>query len=91
MSQADALLALPAVELRRRIGTKDLSPMELLEAAIERIAALNPAVNAAAATGYEARAAKQRLRRQPSCGAILWALCMACRPASRTCRRLRAC
>jgi len=43
-------LALSAVDLRRRIGTKEISPVELLEAAIARIEALNPAVNAIAAT-----------------------------------------
>jgi Asp-tRNA(Asn)/Glu-tRNA(Gln) amidotransferase A subunit family amidase len=53
MPQPDGLLAMSAVELRRRIGTKEISPVELLEAAIERIEALNPAVNAVAATGYE--------------------------------------
>ena len=40
------LLALSATELRQRIGTKEISPVELLEAAIQRIIALNPATNA---------------------------------------------
>ena len=40
------LLALSAVEMRRRIGTREISPVELLEACIERIVALNPATNA---------------------------------------------
>ena len=53
MSQANALLALSAVELRRRIGTKAISPVELLEAVIARIEALNPSVNAIAATDFE--------------------------------------
>ena len=53
MSQADALLALSAVELRRRIGTKAISPVELLEAAIARIEAINPSINAIAATDFE--------------------------------------
>jgi len=47
------LLSLSAVELRRRIGTRQLSPVELLEACIERIEALNPCVNAIAATAYD--------------------------------------
>ena len=33
MSANDALLAESAVELRRRIGTKEISPVELLEIA----------------------------------------------------------
>ena len=58
-----ALTALPASELRRLIGTKDISPVELLEACIGRIEALNPAVNAIAAKAYgrargEAKAAE---------------------------------
>jgi amidase len=59
----DEILTLSSVELRRRIGTKDITPVELLEACIARIATLNPAVNAIAATGYararaEAKAAE---------------------------------
>jgi len=48
-----ALTALPAVELRRLIGTKEISPVELLAACIDRIEALNPAVNAIAAKAYD--------------------------------------
>ncbi len=58
MSHTDGLLALSTVELRRRIGTKEISPVELLEASIARIEALNPAVNAIAATDFE-RARKE--------------------------------
>ena len=67
----DEMLALSSVELRRRIGTKEISPVELLEACIARIEALNPAVNAIAATGYararaEAKAAEAAaLRGEP--------------------------
>ena len=58
MSANDALLAESAVELRRRIGTKEISPVELLEICIERIGHFNPAVNAITATCYE-RARKE--------------------------------
>jgi amidase len=37
---------LSAKEARRRIGTKEISPVELLEACVERIEAVDPAVNA---------------------------------------------
>jgi amidase len=57
MSPLDELLALSSVEMRRRIGTKEISPVELVEASIARIEALNPAVNAIAATDF-ARARK---------------------------------
>lgn len=52
MTAANELLSLTSVELRRRIGSKEISPVELLEACIARIAAINPAVNAITATCY---------------------------------------
>ena len=72
---ADDLLALSTVELRRRIGTKEVSPVELLEAAIARIEALNGAVNAIAATDYgrarrEAKAAEEAARRGEPLGRL---------------------
>src|SRR5450756_1520625 len=61
------LNALSATELRRMIGTKEISPVELLASCIARIEALNPAVNAIAAKAYgrartEARAAEAAVR-----------------------------
>ncbi|MCB1548683.1 MAG: amidase [Hyphomicrobiaceae bacterium] len=47
--KSSELLALSAVEMRRRIGSKEISPVELLEASIARIEAVNPAVNAVTA------------------------------------------
>ena len=47
------LLDLQAHELRRLIGQRQLSSLELMRACIERIEALNPAVNAVAATDFE--------------------------------------
>ena len=49
------LCDLDAVELRRRIGSKETSPVELLESCLARIEAVNPALNAVVAT-CEARA-----------------------------------
>ncbi|QNB06540.1 amidase [Herbaspirillum frisingense] len=53
-----------AVELRRLIGSRQLSPVELLEACIARIETINPHINAITATCFErargeARAAEQ--------------------------------
>lgn len=67
MAAATDLVALPAVELRRLIGSGDISPVELLEACIERIEAVNPFVNALTATCYErarreAQAAERAVR-----------------------------
>ncbi|HEY0335943.1 MAG TPA: amidase, partial [Burkholderiales bacterium] len=53
MATNERLLALSAVELRRRIGSKEISPVELLETCIERIERINPAVNAVTAVCYE--------------------------------------
>ena len=61
MSNADGLLSLSTVELRRRIGTREISPVELTDASIARIEALNPAVNAIAATDF--KAAREQARK----------------------------
>jgi Asp-tRNA(Asn)/Glu-tRNA(Gln) amidotransferase A subunit family amidase len=42
-----------AVELRRLIGTRQLSPVELMDACIARIEAVNPAINAICATDFD--------------------------------------
>jgi len=55
---AESLLTLSSVELRRRIGSKEISPVELLEAAIARIERVNPSVNAITATCF-ARARRE--------------------------------
>ena len=67
MSANHQLLQLSSVELRRRIGTKEISPVELLEVAIARIETLNPAVNAICDTVHararqEAKAAEKAAR-----------------------------
>lgn len=69
------LLAEPAVALRRRIGAKEISPVELLEACIGRIERINPAVNAVTATCYErareeARAAEKAVLRGEPLGLL---------------------
>lgn len=70
-----SLTALPARELRRLIGERALSPLELMGACIARIEALNPAVNAIAATDFErARAAAREAERQLMAGAPIGAL-----------------
>ena len=62
------LVSLSSVEMRRRIGTKEISPVELLEACLERIEEVNPAVNAVTAmcvarARKEAKAAETAVRR----------------------------
>ena len=64
----EELVSLSSVELRRRIGTKEISPVELLEACLDRIEEVNPAVNAVTAMSVkrarqEAKAAETAVRR----------------------------
>ncbi|HMK68315.1 MAG TPA: amidase family protein, partial [Stellaceae bacterium] len=47
------LCDIEAVELRRLIGTKAISPVELLESCLQRIDAVNPALNAITATAID--------------------------------------
>ncbi|CAM3619675.1 Amidase [Bordetella sputigena] len=53
MTSLSSLVSLPAVELRRLIGARQVSPVELLQACIDRIEAVNPWVNAITATAFE--------------------------------------
>lgn len=71
----DALTALSAVEMRRLIGSRALSPVELLDACIRRIERLNPFVNAVTATCFdraraEARQAEQAVMRGQPLGLL---------------------
>jgi len=60
---------LTATEARRLIGSKALSPVELLESCIARIEAVNPAVNAVVTTAYErAREEARQAERQVMAG-----------------------
>ena len=54
MSPNAKLLSLSSVEMRRLIGSKEISPVELLEACLERFEQLNPAVNAVTGTAIAA-------------------------------------
>ncbi len=51
---------LTAIEARRLIGAKRLSPIELVDSCIARIEMVNPAVNAVVATCYERARAEAR-------------------------------
>ena len=75
MRHDDTLPERSAVELRGLIGSKQLSPVELMDACIARIEALNPAVNAIAATDFErardsARAAEADVMRGAALGPL---------------------
>ncbi len=56
----EQLTSLSARELRRLVGRRELSPVELVDACIARIEALDPAVNAIAATDFERARASAR-------------------------------
>ena len=75
MTTDNSLVTLSAVELRRMIGARQVSPVELLEACIARIDAVNPYVNAVTATAYEraraeAREAEQAVMRGDTLGLL---------------------
>lgn len=68
----DDLLDLSAIQLRRLIGQRALSPVALMDACIARIEALNPAVNAIAATDFDrARDAARQAESAVMRGAVL--------------------
>jgi Asp-tRNA(Asn)/Glu-tRNA(Gln) amidotransferase A subunit family amidase len=69
------LCDLSAVELRRLIGSRRISPVELLDSCIDRIARVNPRLNAVTATCYdrardEAWASEARVRRGDALGVL---------------------
>lgn len=69
------LVETSAVALRRLIGRKEVSPVELLEACIARIERVNPFVNAVTATCFEraraeARAAESAVMRGDTLGLL---------------------
>ena len=53
MNSQTSLVSLSAIEQRRLIGAKQISPVELLQACITRIEAVNPAVNALCQTDFD--------------------------------------
>jgi Asp-tRNA(Asn)/Glu-tRNA(Gln) amidotransferase A subunit family amidase len=75
MSQDQSLCDLSAVELRRRIAAKEISPVELLADCHRRIDAVNPALNAIVAEDRPvalaaARAAEQAVVRGEALGPL---------------------
>ncbi len=69
------LCDLGAVELRRNIGAKEISPVELLESCIARTEAVDPAVNAMVARDFErARKTAQGAERAVMAGEALGVL-----------------
>jgi len=70
-----SLIALSAVAARRLIGSRQVSPVELLDACISQIEAINPAVNAVTATCFErarieAKSAEQAVLRGSPLGIL---------------------
>ncbi|TCU18476.1 amidase [Rhizobium sullae] len=66
---------LDAMEARRLIGQRRLSPVELAEACIERVTQINPAINAVVAQDFdrirdEARQAEQSVMRHKALGPL---------------------
>ena len=70
----DELVTQSASELRRRIARRELSPVELVEATLARIAQVNPRLNAVVTLNEramdEARALEERMSRGEPGGAL---------------------
>lgn len=62
--QDQTLVEKSAVELRALIGSKQVSPVELLDACIARIEDINPHINAVTATCFERARAEARVAEQ---------------------------
>ncbi len=58
MSLSDEIAYMTATELAGRIGRRELSPVEVIDATIARIEARNPSLNAFVIDGYEAARAR---------------------------------
>ncbi|MBT4098904.1 MAG: amidase [Gemmatimonadetes bacterium] len=75
MSLSDELAYMSATELAERIRNRQLSPVEIVDAVIERIEARNPALNAVVFCGYEdarkqAREAERAVMAQEELGPL---------------------
>ena len=49
----NSLCEMTATDLRRMVGRKDISPVEIVEASIERIETTDPSLNAVVTKNYE--------------------------------------
>lgn len=64
----DSIALLPAAELARRVRARELSPVEVLDAALARVEALNPALNAVVTLDPTARDVARELERRIAAG-----------------------
>ncbi len=72
MAARDEIAGMSAVDMARRVRDRDVSPVELVEAAIERIEARNPSVNAMIFKGYDdARKRAKAAEKAVMSGAVL--------------------
>ena len=74
MGQHDEMADLTASEIRRRIGLQELSPVEVMEACLERVQRCNPVINAVCTQSEqaldEARRAEQSVVRGEELGLL---------------------
>lgn len=69
MGSGDDLAVLPAGEIRRRVAAREVSPVEVVEAALARIERLNPVLNAVVTLSPAALDDARRLERALAVGA----------------------
>jgi len=70
MGDADELTRWPAARIVAAVTRKDVSPVEVVDAVLDRIARLNPALNAYCAVTADVTAAGPRPRYPPQAGDI---------------------
>lgn len=75
---------LSAVEARRQIGNKVLSPVELLDSCLARIEAVNPPVTGVVAIAYGAARARAKEAEAQVMAGVTFRRFTACRLESRT-------
>ena len=85
----DDLVYASIAELAPRLAAKELSPVELTEAALARIEQLEPKLNAFIAVTAESARHAARAAEAESWAAIIWGRCTASRSGSRTFTRRR--
>ena len=75
----DELAYTSAVEIARRIGKRDLSPVDVVQAILARLEALNPRLNAVCTLTAERAWTPHAQRRRRSRAVGPMALCAGCR------------
>ncbi len=78
-----------ATDLRRMIGSKEISPVELLDSCINRVEAVNPTLNVVVSECYERAREEAKAAEKDVIGGEQLDCCMVCRSGSKIWKRPR--